>query len=355
MEFPEGDFDFDFEEHLNAVNDNPLTTNVGNRVVAQQPRRQQQQQSQVQSKYFRPPKNHEKRIVCWKWIENLCPFDKNNCPFLHELDSSKMPICRFYLRDGDCPNGTACMFKHEREEEKVCFMYESGFCPNGPYCRYKHNKHPGPPPTVKEVVEELVRAKLELEQEHRGAANFGRRKPTQFQQQFRHNNQPPPQKPQKSGEELVRASILPEGSVRYFIVKSNNYENIKLSRERGEWATLDKNVASLNKAYDSCDHVMLFFSVTSTRNFQGCALMKSKIGEIKGSGPWTNGYGGYRQFAGNFKVQWLKHCKLSFDKVAHLKNIRNGNHPVWFARDCQEVDPVVGEQVAALLCEEPDV
>lgn len=55
---------------------------------------------------------------------------------------------------------------------------------------------------------------------------------------------------------------------RYFIVKSSNRENLELSVERGLWATHRNNEAKLNEAFDTCDHVILVFSVNETRHFQ---------------------------------------------------------------------------------------
>jgi cleavage and polyadenylation specificity factor subunit 4 len=51
-------------------------------------------------------------------------------------------------------------------------------------------------------------------------------------------------------------------------VKSNNRENLELSVERGLWATHRNNEAKLNEAFDTCDHVILVFSVNETRHFQ---------------------------------------------------------------------------------------
>ena len=48
--------------------------------------------------------------------------------------------------------------------------------------------------------------------------------------------------------------------------------------ERGLWATHRNNEAKLNDAFDSCDHVLLVFSVNETRHFQ-VRLSSSK---------WTN-------------------------------------------------------------------
>jgi cleavage and polyadenylation specificity factor subunit 4 len=47
-------------------------------------------------------------------------------------------------------------------------------------------------------------------------------------------------------------------------------------------------------------------------------------------------------------------CELSFTKTRHLRNPYNENLPVKVARDCQELEPSVGEQLVALMYSEQD-
>jgi hypothetical protein len=56
--------------------------------------------------------------------------------------------------------------------------------------------------------------------------------------------------------------------IRFFIVKSSNRENLELSVARGLWATHRNNESKLNEAFDSCDNVILIFSVNETGHFQ---------------------------------------------------------------------------------------
>jgi cleavage and polyadenylation specificity factor subunit 4 len=50
----------------------------------------------------------------------------------------------------------------------------------------------------------------------------------------------------------------------------------------------------------------------------------------------------------------LQLCELSFTKTRHLRNPYNENLPVKVARDCQELEPSVGEQLVALMYSEQD-
>jgi len=104
-------------------------------------------------------------VICTYWLRGLCQKGED-CKFLHEYDLSKMPICQFWSKYGDCTNGEKCQFRHispedERKEcewynrgnckwgsqcyhkhvrKKLCENYYLGFCPNGPVCPYGHPK-----------------------------------------------------------------------------------------------------------------------------------------------------------------------------------------------------------------------
>ncbi|KAL5660907.1 hypothetical protein ACJX0J_028032, partial [Zea mays] len=267
--------------------------------------------------------------------------------------------------------------------------YKMGFCPNGPNCRYKHIKLPGPPPSVEEVLQKILQMRSfnrysqnrnnnynhqgERPQHPQGsglpnqnsAENATAVDPPAGGQQAQTLNQQPPQQQQKpntndqaqgvsNGHQATRiATPLPQGPSRYFIVKSCNRENLEISVQQGIWATQRSNEAKLNEAFESTENVILIFSINRTRNFQGCAKMTSRIGGYIGGGNWKSAHG-TAHFGRNFSMQWLKLCELSFQKTHHLRNPYNDNLPVKISRDCQELEPFIGEQLASLLYLEPD-
>ncbi|KAL5157903.1 30-kDa cleavage and polyadenylation specificity factor 30 [Glycine soja] len=149
------------------------------------------------------------------------------------------------------------------------------------------------------------------------------------------------------------SNILLHQNIRYFIVKSCNRENLELSVQQGVWATQRSNESKLNEAFDSVENVILVFSVNRTRHFQGCAKMTSRIGGSVAGGNWKYAHG-TAHYGRNFSVKWLKLCELSFHKTRHLRNPYNENLPVKISRDCQELEPSIGEQLASLLYLEPD-
>lgn len=64
------------------------------------------------------------------------------CGFLHQWDTSRMPVCKNLIRFGECKD-IGCPYKHSLEEIKECNMYQLGLCIYGPSCRFRHVKMPG--------------------------------------------------------------------------------------------------------------------------------------------------------------------------------------------------------------------
>ncbi|KAL0540555.1 hypothetical protein IC582_020563 [Cucumis melo] len=328
-----------------------------------------------------------RQTVCRHWLRSLC-MKGDACGFLHQYDKSRMPICRFFRLYGECREQD-CVYKHTNEDIKECNMYKFGFCPNGPDCRYRHAKLPGPPPPVEEILQKI---------QHLGSYNYGpsnkfftqrgvglsqQNEKSQFPQvpaittqgvtgkpsaaesanvQQQQGQQSAPQASQTPVQNLSNgqpnqlnrnATSLPQGISRYFIVKSCNRENLELSVQQGVWATQRSNEAKLNEAFDTADNVILIFSVNRTRHFQGCAKMMSRIGGSVSGGNWKYAHG-TAHYGQNFSLKWLKLCELSFQKTRHLRNPYNENLPVKISRDCQELEPSIGEQLASLLYLEPD-
>lgn len=64
------------------------------------------------------------------------------CGFLHKFDPERMPVCRTWMKTGECKE-IDCPFKHSLDDVKECNMYKLGFCIYGNHCRYKHTKAQG--------------------------------------------------------------------------------------------------------------------------------------------------------------------------------------------------------------------
>lgn len=392
MDDGEGGLSFDFEGGLDVGPANPTASvpvvqsdaaaggGASNNVAAPPAAAEPPQGNPAGRRSFR-------QTVCRHWLRSLC-MKGEACGFLHQYDKSRMPVCRFFRLYGECREQD-CVYKHTNEDIKECNMYKLGFCPNGPDCRYRHAKLPGPPPPVEEVLQKIQQMtsynygnsnrffqnrnsnytqQTEKPQFPQGpnAANQATAAKSsttespnmQLQQQVQQSQQQVGQTqiqnfPNGQQNQNKSSTPLPQGISRYFIVKSCNRENLELSVEQGVWATQRSNEAKLNEAFDSVENIILIFSVNRTRHFQGCAKMTSKIGGSVGGGNWKYAHGS-AHYGRNFSVKWLKLCELSFHKTRLLRNPYNENLPVKISRDCQELEPSVGEQLASLLYLEPD-
>ena len=75
--------------------------------------------------------------VCRHWLLGLCQNGREDCPYLHKLDKSKMPNCKH----GNMCKIKNCQMRHTDEQEvSECIFYRQGFCYNGPNCVRRHVK-----------------------------------------------------------------------------------------------------------------------------------------------------------------------------------------------------------------------
>lgn len=74
---------------------------------------------------------------------------------------------------------------------------------------------------------------------------------------------------------------------RFFIIKSNNAENVTLSKAKGVWSTLPQNEANLNQAYRESRNVLLIFSVKESGKFAGFARLSTESRRDAGSVSWV--------------------------------------------------------------------
>uniref|UniRef100_A0A8C6S4C8 YTH domain-containing family protein n=1 Tax=Neogobius melanostomus TaxID=47308 RepID=A0A8C6S4C8_9GOBI len=137
---------------------------------------------------------------------------------------------------------------------------------------------------------------------------------------------------------------------RFFLIKSNNHENVSLAKAKGVWSTLPVNEKKLNAAYRAARSVILVFSVRESGMFQGYARLASE--SQHGGSPihWVLPAGmNAKMLGGVFKIDWLCRVELPFTKTAHLTNPWNEHKPVKIGRDGQEIQPDVGAQLCSLF------
>ncbi len=62
-----------------------------------------------------------RQTVCRHWLRGLC-MNGDACGFLHQYDKARMPVCRFFVKFGECRE-LDCIYKHTNEDIKECNMY----------------------------------------------------------------------------------------------------------------------------------------------------------------------------------------------------------------------------------------
>ncbi|GBP19843.1 YTH domain-containing protein 1 [Eumeta japonica] len=143
---------------------------------------------------------------------------------------------------------------------------------------------------------------------------------------------------------------------RFFLIKSNNAENITLSKAKGVWSTLPQNEANLNQAYRESRNVLLIFSVKESGKFAGFARLGSESRRDVPSVSWVLPPGlSAKVLDGVFKVDWICRKELPFSSTLHLYNPWNEGKPVKIGRDGQEIEPKVAEELCRLFSEDEGI
>lgn len=137
---------------------------------------------------------------------------------------------------------------------------------------------------------------------------------------------------------------------RFFLIKSNNAENITLSKAKGVWSTLPQNEANLNQAYRESRNVLLIFSVKESGKFAGFARLGGESRRDCTPISWVLPPGlSAKVLDGVFKVDWICRKELPFSSTLHLYNPWNEGKPVKIGRDGQEIEPKVAEELCRLF------
>lgn len=143
---------------------------------------------------------------------------------------------------------------------------------------------------------------------------------------------------------------------RFFVIKSNNVENVVLSKAKGVWSTLPQNEAKLNQAFQESRNVLLIFSVKESGKFQGFARLHGISRRDVPSISWVLPPGlSAKALGGVFQVDWICRKELPFTATAHLYNPWNEGKPVKIGRDGQEIEPKVAEELCRLFPEDENI
>lgn len=145
-------------------------------------------------------------------------------------------------------------------------------------------------------------------------------------------------------------------NARFFVIKSNNAENVTLSKAKGVWSTLPQNDAKLNQAVRECRNVILIFSVKESGRFAGFARVVGESRRDSTPISWVLPPGlSAKAFGDVFKIDWICRKELPFSATMHLYNPWNEGKPVKIGRDGQEIEPRVGAELCRLFPEDENV
>lgn len=143
---------------------------------------------------------------------------------------------------------------------------------------------------------------------------------------------------------------------RFFLIKSNNTENVTISKTKGVWSTLPPNEANLNQAFRESRNVILVFSVKESGKFAGFARMAAEARRDLPAVEWVLPPGmSAKALGGVIKIDWICKKELPFTSTTHLYNPWNENKPVKIGRDGQEIEPKVAEELCRLFPEDTSV
>lgn len=143
---------------------------------------------------------------------------------------------------------------------------------------------------------------------------------------------------------------------RFFVIKSNNFENVHLAKKLSVWATPPANEKRLDNAFKASPNVFLVFSVRESGVFQGFARMRKCPDHDHARVPWALPPSVDPQvFGGIIKLDWLTRVHLPFLVCNDLRNPYNDNKEVKISRDGQELESRVGEQLCRLFPLDPDI
>lgn len=323
-------------------------------------------------------------VVCRHWLRDLC-MKGAACEFLHQYDLSKMPLCRHGERCKikDCP------FRHISEANRMeCVFYSQGFCIHGSrFCRYKHI------PRLREDLPAVANFSLGLSQmQVAGKESKDLRrpapKPNEFYKislckHFMQGNCPFgdgchfahgeadlrsfPRDAERGGDAAETAvehhdhklgdyfqggasgggkpiPILEPEQASFFIIRAATQRDLSMSTVRGLWYVQRKHADKLNAALGEGKQVMLFFTVSDSRQIQGAALMKSMAVE--------NGDENDKDaFICQFNVEWYRTTELPIRTA--LEVAPDLLLPTQNTQLCQDMSTKTGESLMKAIWNSP--
>ncbi|XP_067643002.1 YTH domain-containing protein 1 [Eurosta solidaginis] len=159
----------------------------------------------------------------------------------------------------------------------------------------------------------------------------------------------------KSYDYMTKLNYLFRGT-HFFLIKSNNADNVAIAKNKNIWATLPQNEANLNQAFKESRNVLLIFSVNESGKFAGFARMGAQSRRDLPHPAWVLPPSiSPKALGGIIELDWICRKELSFNCTSHLYNTWNESKPVKIGRDGQEIEPKVGAELCRLFPEDEKI
>jgi hypothetical protein len=256
-------------------------------------------------------------VVCKHWLKGLCQKD-DKCEYLHQYDLSRMPVCSSITKGKTC-TAEDCVFKHIDPNSKRCPKYDMGFCIKGPTCKERHERAKNPPEYLPDkYFFEMVNPV------HHAMA------PLKLDSHFLPKSQQPFQ-----------------GFTRYFMACGTK-DTVKLAISYSAWAVQTKDLKVIREGLRQSANVALLFKDENT--FYGFAKIVNDCDPSLHPGLFGNS----SLITKNFRIKWIKICKLDAEVLSSYRNPFDGNNRICLSKDSQEIEPAVAEKLCEILTQQSD-
>ena len=168
---------------------------------------------------------------------------------------------------------------------------------------------------------------------------------------------PPPDPEQTAKWEALIEKCPPyknHPNVRYFVLKSNNQESLKIAFDHSVWATTHGPSGKLKKALQAGSKVILFFSLTESGGFQGVAEMVAEPDSQFMPQFFQVTPDEQIQYRGNFPIKWIaKDIHFHYRNLNHFPvNPLNEGLTIMQSKNGQEIPQKQGNYLVTLMVDE---
>ena len=324
--------------------------------------------------------------VCRHWVLGLCQNGREDCPYLHKLDKSKMPNCKH----GNLCKIKNCQMRHTDEQEiSECIFYRQGFCYNGPNCVRRHVKRK-PDECPQEASFDHAVGTAGAGGDKGGGAGAGA---GAMAMKKKKGNQPNENYKVSlcnhwllnglcmfnddchfaHGEEEINESYLNNDAlndvdvydptrnrmdaqlrlpfdmasvrVAYFAFQAPDLRSLAVSKQRGVWSVPMLFAAEINAAQRGHDHVVIYFLVRGLKGMYGVARLGAPINTSMApvGAPMTP----------EFPIVWMRLLRIPMKAIAQMKAGSTGMFLGRIMTDCR-FENKVGSEMLHICYRKPE-